>query len=109
VCFIAPLFENSQSMEPNVAKAAGLSGVCTERAGNGTTSRAALPRKGRFACITRARPPVGAPADVQAAGHTPGKPVALARSDVFETRAALASAGITPQFESAHAGRQQKH
>jgi hypothetical protein len=36
--------QKPEGMELHDVKAAGLSGVCTERANNGTTSRAALPR-----------------------------------------------------------------
>jgi hypothetical protein len=63
-------------MEFHGAKAAGLSGVCTERAEYGTVAGAAAAAPhGAFKRQWTRAPACGSGADVQAAGHTPGRPV----------------------------------
>jgi hypothetical protein len=68
-------------MEFHGAKAAGLSGVCTERAEHGVVAGAAAAAPhGAFEQEWMRAPACGSGADVQAAGHTPDSPVAPARS-----------------------------
>ena len=75
---------NSRSMEFHDAKATGLSGVCTERAEHWRSRRRGSGRALWRLKNERMRAPAcGSGADVQAAGHTPGRPVAPAWGDAF--------------------------
>jgi len=69
-------------MESPAAKAAGLSGVCTERVECGAIAGAATAAPyGAFKHEWMRAPACGSGADVQAAGHAPGRPVAQPRSE----------------------------